>query len=142
MQKVSGILIERGRFNGNTTAKLYPPRNRLELARKLDGATKVHLHTRVYDRASSGTPAIDCEVYAGAFGDEPPQLGLRQFSIAPASVSPVALPWTNGGGFVPPDDGYFTLTPTMGMLDILLKISGSAATWVELEIWFTAEYGT
>jgi hypothetical protein len=142
MQKICGLFMERGRFNGTTTARLYPPKNRLQLAKKLGGATKVHLQVRVFDRASSGTPAIDFEVYAGCFDEEPPQLGLRQFAITPAGVLPVALPWTSAGGFVPPDDGYFTLTPTMGMLDILLKVSGSASTWVEIEIWYTAEYGT
>jgi hypothetical protein len=141
-RKVEGLFMARQKFMGGTTARLYPPQHRSELLKKLGAATKVHLVTRVYDRAGAGAPSIDFEVYAGCFGDEPPQLGLRAFSITPAGVLPVALPWTAIAGFTPPDDGYFTLTPTMGLLDVLLKISGSATTWVELEIWYTAEYGS
>ena len=141
MQKIIGQLMPRQRFMGAATAKLYPPQRRAELMRKLGGATKVHIHTRVYDRSPAGAPVIAFEVYAGCFGDETPAQGLRTFAIAPASVSP-AFPWSAAGGFTPPDDGYFTLTPTMGLLDILLSISGSGACWAEVEIWYTAEYGS
>lgn len=142
MDKVMGVLFERGRFIGSTTAKLYPSKNRLEVLKTLGGATTVHVQVRVYDRSSSGTPSIDFDVTAGCFGEEPPGTGLRSFSITPGNVSPVALPWTAAGGFAPPDDGYFTLVPTMGLLDVQLKISGSATTWVELEAWYTAVYGS
>ena len=142
MQKVTGQLFERAKFIGGTTAKLYPPKNRTALAKKLGGATTVYLQVRVYDRSSAGAPSINFEIDAGCFGDECPQLGLRAFAITPASVSPTALPWSGAGGFAPPDDGIFTLTPTMGMLAILLSVTGSATCWVEVEIWYTAVYAT
>lgn len=139
VKKVVGQLYPRTRYLGGATAKLYYPKNRPESLKLLGGASKVYLHARVYDRSPAGTPVLDFDGAAGCFSGDNPFEGLRTFTISATSASP-ALPWNAANMPTMPDDGMFLMTPTMGLLDVAAKVSGSAACWVEFEVWFTAEY--
>lgn len=139
IKKVVGQLFPRTRYMGGSTAKVYFPKNRPESLKLLGGASKVYVHVRVYDRSSTGAPVLDFDGAAGCFSGENPFEGLRSFTISAASATPT-LPWNSTNMPTVPDDGTFTMTPTMGLLDVSAKVSGSAACWIEFEIWFTAEY--
>ena len=137
--KVVGMIFPRNRYPGGTTAKYFYAKNRSELQVAFGGASKVYFHVRVYDRSASGTPSLDFESTAGCLNGENPAEALRAFTVASGSPTPT-LPWNAANMTSVPDDGTFTLAPTMGMLDVLAKVSGSAACWVEFEAWYTAEY--
>ncbi len=99
----------------------------------------MYFHVRVYDRSTAGAPVLDFESTAGCLNGENPSESLRAFTVASGSPFPT-LPWNAANMTTVPDDGTFTLAPTMGSLDVLAKVSGSAACWVEFEAWYTAEY--
>lgn len=140
-KKMMGCLFERNRYPGGATAKVATPKNRSELMALLGGASKVHIHARVYDRGTN-SPAVDVIANAGCMGgDEPPGQGLRLFALTATSSSPT-LPWSTANMTSVPDDGYCYFVPTMGLCDIVLSVSGSGATWVEIEVWYTAEFAT
>jgi hypothetical protein len=134
-----GEFLPRNKYPGSTTVKSYFSKNRSELQKAFGGATTVLFHVRVYDRSSSGSPSLDFEVLSGCLRGENPADALRAFSQTPASQTP-SLPFNNANMTSVPDDGTFTVTPGMGLMDVCAKVSGSAATWIEFEIWFTAIY--
>jgi hypothetical protein len=138
MRKIIGNLFPRKRYIGGSTAKYYAPPERLKLQKILGGASKIYLHSRVYDRASSNSPAATFSFSHGCFGDESPSESLRAFTISPSTTTP-NLPYDSTSMSSLPDDGYVVLTPAMGLLDSALVISGSGNCWVEMEVWFTAE---
>lgn len=140
-RKVMGNLFPRKRYTGGTTPAVYFPSDRQKLARLLGGATAVHVHVRVYDRSGAGNPSLDFGIYEGCMGDEMPREGLRQFSVTATGAVP-ALPWNAANMTSVPDDGRFNAAPLFGLLDIAAQVTGSAATWMEFEIWYTAEFGT
>ena len=139
MKKVIVCLFPRTRYAGTAAAKLYFPANREKLMRDLGGASSVILHTRVYDRSGTGSPVIDFDFNQGSLGDEPPAQSLRAFSLTKTSMDP-SLPYNAVNMPNTPDDGTVTVTPTMGLLDVSMKVSGSASVWVEVEVWATLVY--
>jgi hypothetical protein len=96
-------------------------------------------HARVYDRSSTGTPAVDFDYREGGFGDEPPSNSLRSFTATKSNDTPT-LPWNATNMANVPDDGTFQLAPTKGLLDISMKVYGTGACWVEVEMYVMAEY--
>lgn len=136
-----GILFPRKRYTGGTTPTAYFPSDRQKLAKLLGGATAVRLHARVYDRSGTGNPSLDFGIYEGSFGDELPREALRQFAVTATGAVP-ALPWNAANMTSVPDDGRLNVAPLFGLLDIAAQVSGSAATWIEFEVWYTAEFGT
>ncbi len=139
MKKVVGQLFPRNRYPGGTAAKFFFSKNRAELQKVLGGATKVIMHIRVYDRSAAGAPQLEFDVSTGCFNGENPSEALRSFAVPLTAATPT-LPWSTANMTTVPDDGTFTFTSTMGLVDVAAKVSGSANTWVDFEAWFTAEY--
>ena len=132
-------LFKRQRYAGTSSGNLYYPQDRERLVKELGGASKLIVHGRVYDRSAVGGPSIDFDYREGCFGDEPPGNSLRSFVATKSADSPV-LPWNAANMASVPDDGTFQLAPTKGLLDLSMKVSGTAACWVEVELYVMSEY--
>jgi hypothetical protein len=134
---VRRIIFPRNRYKGAATAVNYFPRDRQKLAKLLGGATKVTSHVRVYDRSTNGV--VDFEVDQGSFGEEMPAEAARLFTLTLQGQTP-SLPYNSTNMANLPDDGTFYVQATMGLLDIVAKVSGGANTWVDFEMFVTAEF--
>lgn len=63
---------------------------------------------------------------------------LRGFSMSAGTMTP-NLPYDSTSMSALPDDGYAVYGLGMGLVDVLLKVSGTGPCWVELEVWYTVE---
>ena len=131
------VVFPRNRYLGGATAKSYLPRDREKIAQTLGSATKVTIHCRVYDRSTNGV--LNFQVSQGCFGTEQPSESPRIFTITPSSQTPT-LPWDSTNMPNLPDDGTWYVQPSMMKLDVAALVSGGANTWVEFEIWATADF--
>lgn len=121
-------VFPRNRYLGDSTEKLYYPRERQRLAKLFGMASRVDFHFRVYDRASGAE--VTFQTSHGCFGDEMPAEAPRLFAIVMSGQTP-ALPYDGTSMANLPDDGTFHILPDMGLVDIVAKVSGGANTWVE-----------
>jgi hypothetical protein len=132
-------VFRRQRYPGTASGNLFYPEGRERLMKELGGASKVIAHARVYDRSAVGGPAVDFDCREGGFGEEPPGNSLRSFSAAKTADSPL-LPWNAANMISTPDDGTFQVSPTRGLLDLSMKVYGTGACWIEIELYVMAEY--
>ena len=91
------------------------------------------MHVRVYDRSSTAA-ILNFEVTQGGMNNELPADGSRLFTLTLSGQNPT-LPWDYT--YMPnlPDGGTWYVSPTMMMLDIAAKVSGSTGVWVDFEAW-------
>lgn len=132
-------LFRRQRYPGTAAGNLFYPEGRERVMKELGGASKVIAHCRVYERSPAGSPSVDFDCREGCFGEEPPGNSLRSFTATKSADTPT-LPWNAVNMTSVPDDGTFQVSPSKGLLDLVMKVSGSGACWVELELYVMAEY--
>lgn len=134
------LVFPRNKYRGTANGVPYLTRDRKKFSELAGNATLVTFQTRVYDRDTGVT--LDFTAAHCGFSDELPLEGARLFSLArtvPASTP--ALPYDATSMTSLPDDGVFSVAPTMGRCEVKATVGGATGA-IEFEIWATLEFET
>jgi hypothetical protein len=126
-------LFPRNKYPSSVAGKSFTPRDRAKLQALLGSATEIWVHTRVYARDAN--VYLDFDLQHGCLGDEPPLDGLRGFSLTKSNTSPV-MPYDTTTMAILPDDGVFSVSPKMGLVDVQAKVYNAGGS-IEFESWAT-----